>query len=134
MGAMLVDLRLAPTAHAPATARRALSDALEEYATTTPLEDAALVVSEMVSNAVRHGPDESSVTLDVVATAGTLQISVTDLGAGFEPARAIAGAGYGLSVIEALTRDWGVVSTGDYCRVWCDLDFAVSTQQLEAVS
>jgi anti-sigma regulatory factor (Ser/Thr protein kinase) len=81
--------------------------------------DAALVVSELVTNALRHG--EGPTVLRVALTATVVQLSVTDSGDGVprmlppEPGRV---GGLGLVVVERLTTEWGVASFPGGKTVW----------------
>ena len=135
MSRTLLALRLRATTEAPAIARNAVESVLRDDCHRGVAGDALLVVSEMVSNAVRHGPDDVRISLDVVSTSDTLHISVTDLGLGFDPERQV-NSGFGLGIIDALASEWGVVATDDYCRVWCELSLnnCYSSQQLEALT
>jgi anti-sigma regulatory factor (Ser/Thr protein kinase) len=90
--------------------------------------DAALIVSELVTNSVRHTDVSPGKRLQVELTtiADGLRIAVTDAGTQrlprllpFDPA---SPGGFGLWMVQDLTRDWGVErdSAGTTC-VWCDL-------------
>ncbi|MEU7055318.1 ATP-binding protein [Streptomyces sp. NPDC046197] len=92
------------------------------------LQAAVLLVSELATNVVRHGPDESSSPereFEVAVTAladGSCLIEVSDEGL-FEPRlRAVgetAEAGRGLHLVEHLTTAWGVWSRGAHGKtVW----------------
>jgi anti-sigma regulatory factor (Ser/Thr protein kinase) len=82
-------------------------------------ERLALLVSELVSNAVQHasGPIELSVT-----RGEPLRVEVADGGPGFDPARITRrrDGGYGLVILEQLAARWGVVP-GPPSRVWFEL-------------
>lgn len=85
--------------------------------------DAMLVVSELVTNALRHGSAPRQVELDL--SPGKLRIAVGDAGAGRpQPRRQVPGleGGRGLVLLEALSEDWGTDArpvAGK--RVWCEL-------------
>ncbi len=80
-------------------------------------EDARLVVSELVGNAVRHARPLADGTMQVAWGAGPtgLDIAVTDGGARTVPTPVDAGvsdlAGRGLAIIEALATRWWVESS-----------------------
>ena len=80
-------------------------------------DDARLVVSELVGNAVRHARPLADGTMKVAWTAGPtgLDIAVTDGGALTTPERVDAGlsdlAGRGLAIVETLASRWWVEST-----------------------
>jgi anti-sigma regulatory factor (Ser/Thr protein kinase) len=96
---------------APAAARAALDD-LRGHVAPAVLRKLKLVASELVTNAVRHGPG-SPITLEVeVDAAGRAHGQVVDDGsAGDLPQRVAprgADGGYGLNIVDGLTVDWGV--------------------------
>lgn len=124
-----VDIRLAASAEAPAAARRALerAEVPEEL-----LEDARLLVSELVTNSVRHAglPDEASIEFCVRASADALMVEVADGGQGFNhisPARPRAGpgpvdaSGWGLFLVDRIADRWGAVQMDGETRVWFEL-------------
>jgi serine/threonine-protein kinase RsbW len=80
-------------------------------------DDARLVVSELVGNAVRHARPLADGTMHVAWTSGAVGvvIAVTDGGALTTPERVEAGvsdlAGRGLSIVETLASRWWVEST-----------------------
>jgi serine/threonine-protein kinase RsbW len=80
-------------------------------------DDARLVVSELVGNAVRHARPLANGTMHVAWTSGDVGvvITVTDGGALTTPERVEAGvsdlAGRGLSIVETLASRWWVEST-----------------------
>jgi anti-sigma regulatory factor (Ser/Thr protein kinase) len=75
------------------------------------LDDAELLVSELVSNAVRHGG--SGIRIRVHHDGAMLTVCVYDEGAGL-PAMGVeapdpaAASGRGLRMVEQLSRRWGV--------------------------
>ena len=87
--------------------------------------DALVVVSELVTNAIRHGgagaaSDEIGVhaaMLDAV-----LRLEVTDPGPGFEPGGhgPRPDGGYGLHLLDRLAIQWGVTG-GEPVTVWAEL-------------
>src|SRR3954468_1550781 len=96
---------------APAVARRMVDD----FAGLLPeqtVDQARLLISEVVSNAVKHG-DGPIVRVLIDGVEGEeLRCEVTDEGHGFVPkARdkpsTVAG-GWGLHLVETLSRRWGV--------------------------
>ncbi len=75
------------------------------------------VVSEMVSNSVRHSSDD--LTLAVITGEDSLRIEVTDWGPGFSR-DAPRGDGMGLNLVEKVASDWGVTLDG-ICTVWVEI-------------
>ncbi|WP_171904172.1 ATP-binding protein [Streptomyces abyssalis] len=99
-----------------AARRRMRSDLLAGGASESVVDDAVLVLSELLSNACRHArplsQDESVRASWNHAGDGELTISVTDGGGPTRPLPATpsisARGGRGLAIIGALARDWGV--------------------------
>ena len=80
-----IDLRLPPEPEVVTTARHAL-DQLTNLLPPEKLEDVRLVVSELVTNSIRHAglsPDER-ISLTVTVSAGSVRGRVCDPGPGFE--------------------------------------------------
>jgi anti-sigma regulatory factor (Ser/Thr protein kinase) len=90
--------------------------------------DAELIVSELVTNSVRHAGVESdrTVTLDLILIDDHLRIMVTDPGGDLEP-RVISEdvdglGGHGLRLVERLSATWGVGRDAvGATQVWCVL-------------
>lgn len=91
----------------------ALRDQLEPR-----FEDVLLVVSELVSNSVRHGACDA-VDVKVEAVDDYVRVEVTDDGEGFE-LEAPRGEGLGLFLVDQLSRSWGVVNDGRF-TVWAEI-------------
>jgi anti-sigma regulatory factor (Ser/Thr protein kinase) len=89
-----------------------------------------LVVTEVVSNAVRHGGTGDQIRLAMTPKDGYMCVQVTDSGAGLVPRPGALEAdddgGFGLFIVEQLTRRWGVTREDKRTRVWFELDFAAS--------
>ena len=89
------------------------------------LGDAELVVTELLTNSVRHAGVTADDVLRVRATADgdELRLEVEDDGLAGAPRRRppdpIAG-GIGLNVVDTLALDWGVLSN-DRTTVWVEL-------------
>jgi len=83
------------------------------------VDDAVLLVSELVTNSVLHGGPPVVVALDCDGEA--LQVRVRD-GSDRLPSPRSAGmsdeSGRGLQLVERLADDWGVERTGDGKHVW----------------
>ena len=72
-----------------------------------------LMVSELVTNAVRHNDGDFVVFIDV--TLDQIRVQVTDWGAGEPATRSPAPlepSGRGLRIVEALSDNWGVGAAG----------------------
>ena len=86
-----------------------------------------LIVSELVTNALRHGSDGERIDLAVTPKPEFLCVQVTDDGPGLAPRpRALETedvGGFGLYFVEQLTRRWGVTRENRRTRVWFELDY-----------
>jgi len=121
-----LELGLDRNPDSAAEARRALAD-VSAHVSARRLEDARLLVSELVTNAIRHAglSDADRITLVVETDDRALRIEVRDPGPGFEleeptpdPARP---SGWGLYLVRELSDRWGVVRDVD-TLVWFELD------------
>ncbi|NUT10676.1 MAG: ATP-binding protein [Nonomuraea sp.] len=101
-------------------ARRALSDQTESIATA---QDVELMVSELVTNAVKHG-SRGRVTVALSAMDGTIRVEVHDPGHG-TPIRRYPRpeslGGRGLMLVEQLAVDWGVRLDPEGTTVWFEV-------------
>jgi anti-sigma regulatory factor (Ser/Thr protein kinase) len=109
-------------AHAPGIARGMVDD-FEGLIGPEAADRARLLVSEVVTNAVRHGAGERvRILLDGVQ-GSELRCEVVDEGEGFVPrARdkpATVEGGWGLHLVETLSRRWGVREGSTH--VWFEL-------------
>jgi anti-sigma regulatory factor (Ser/Thr protein kinase) len=89
--------------------------------------DAALVVSELLSNAIRHAHPLPGARLQVtwVLDAGSIEVTVTDGGSctrphALRPSASTLG-GRGLGIVEHLSRRWGVRTDDLGLTVWAIL-------------
>lgn len=114
------EYTLSPQAESVTEARTLVRDVLAPFADPDTLGEIELVVSELVTNSVVHGPGEP-ITLRLVTTAnGDIAGEVEDRGRGVvairehDPAKTIGG--WGLPLVESLTSEWGVHP--DSTHVW----------------
>jgi anti-sigma regulatory factor (Ser/Thr protein kinase) len=108
---------------APGTARRSTVQALRESGQgDTLLEDAALVVSELATNAVVHA--DSAFSIAVTEQDSVVRISVHDRGPDLpllvDRGRK-ASSGRGLIIVDALATRWGIDPTATGKVVWAEL-------------
>jgi anti-sigma regulatory factor (Ser/Thr protein kinase) len=121
-----IHLRLTSRPESVAAARRAVVgiDELED----AERSDAALLVSEVVTNSVRHaGMPDGEIRVHAEVDEETLRVEVIDGGPGFvrRPPQARPDAedpgGWGLVLVDRLADRWGVDRDGP-TRVWFEID------------
>jgi anti-sigma regulatory factor (Ser/Thr protein kinase) len=125
-----IDLRLRPDENSPAEARRSL-EALRPGLNDLLVDDAVLLVSEVVSNSVRHASlDETdAIEVRIRGSHSKLRVDVSDPGPGFDPDRVRPlehNGGWGLHLLDRLATRWGV-ERNDVTRVWFEVASPVST-------
>jgi len=120
MDAHTLDLTLAPEAGSVAEARAKVCDAVTPEFADRDVETLRLLVSEVVTNAVRHGSASQPVELHLTWNA-EVRVQVCDHGDGFTPAPRIGAlddpGGFGLYLVGRLADRWGV-ETDDGTTVW----------------
>jgi anti-sigma regulatory factor (Ser/Thr protein kinase) len=123
-----VRLRLPSGPGAVAAARHGL-DGLESEVGSERLHNVRLLVSELVTNSVRHAHngdgDGEQLELEVSVSRQKIHVCVTDSGPGFEAAARSAdddpGSGWGLFLVEQLSDRWGVELNGS-TQVWFEIE------------
>ncbi len=112
----------------PGIARHLVADALRRWgAANTLVNDVALVVSELASNAVRHAGSSFSVAVRV--SGSMLRIAVRDdapLAVTEPEIWLIPEPLHGLSLVGALCSRWGVEDTRHGKLVWAELRYAAT--------
>lgn len=127
-----IDLRLTSDPQSVAAARRAVGG-LDELA-GSERADAALLVSEVVTNSLRHsGVRDGEIRLHAEVDDDTVRVEVTDAGPGFvrrtprpHPEGPDPG-GWGLVLVDRLADRWGVEREGS-TRVWFEIDRSARRQ------
>jgi anti-sigma regulatory factor (Ser/Thr protein kinase) len=116
-------------------ARETVVDLAEPFVDEDRIPDLRLVISEVITNAVRHG-GEGDLLIAVTPKRDFLCVQVTDTGDGFAPRpRAYEpdeDGGFGLFLVERLTRRWGLTRENRNTRVWFEFDFADANGQAAA--
>jgi anti-sigma regulatory factor (Ser/Thr protein kinase) len=108
-------------------ARWALRGLLAEAGSPVDESDAAaMVITELLANAIVHSERESDqIEVVIESTDSQLHIEVVDHNTSAPGQRAItldAASGRGLRIVEALSSAWGWDHVdGDGNRVWCDV-------------
>jgi anti-sigma regulatory factor (Ser/Thr protein kinase) len=133
----MLNLTLTDETGAAAAARRGL---LEGNGTLPPAirDDVLLLVSELVTNAVRHagaGP-ERPVRVQVLHGPSCVVVAVIDRGPGFtrnpRPSTGSESGGWGLFLVDQIADRWDVEYTASGSRVWFKIEYAARTGGLPA--
>jgi anti-sigma regulatory factor (Ser/Thr protein kinase) len=119
-------LELPPVPDSVPKARAAL-DALVDVVGPDRLEDLRLVVSELVTNSVRHAGmgTGDAIDLRVESRPNVIRVEIHDPGPGFEapsvPATMYQESGWGLYLVSRIADRWGVSSQDDGTTVWLEI-------------
>lgn len=121
----VLEIHLPSGPEAPATARAAITGLCQDLPMVcAQRETLLLLVSELVTNAVRHSqaPPEAMIGLRACLRSERVHIAVTDEGVGFTPAPRDTrrSGGYGLYLLRKAAARWGVDDVGG-TRVWFEL-------------
>lgn len=111
-------LELRPHPAAPAAARRWSLDQVD--VSSEAAQVLALLVSEMVTNAVIHA--RTAISVGVTALDGAVLVTVADrnlVEPEQQPYSSSRPSGRGIALIEAMAEEWGVVSDDFGKTVWC---------------
>jgi anti-sigma regulatory factor (Ser/Thr protein kinase) len=124
MSTLSASFELPPTPSSVTTARHVVLELLRAWEAPHDLEDAALLVSELVSNVVDHVGGDASLTVELGFSGDWLRIAVTD-GSAIPPVvQELAldrPRGRGLRMLQILSARWGSDSLDDGKRVWFEL-------------
>ena len=112
--------------HASREARMAARVVLEDWDVPAPVvDDALLVISELVTNAVRHAGTTSTLELELGQTGMQLRVALAD-GSTARPRPRRAGTaaedGRGMAILAALSDRWGIEPHLHGKRVWWEVD------------
>jgi anti-sigma regulatory factor (Ser/Thr protein kinase) len=106
-------------------ARRFVRAAIEAH---PRMDDAVLLVSELVTKVIQHTATSHDGTFEIVICAlpGSIRIAVIDAGSPFipapVPASSLRTAGRGVALIQALAQQWGYHGNQHSGAVWFQLD------------
>ena len=118
-----LDRTIECSPRAPSEARQAVG-ALSGAVGREVLRDVELLVSELVTNSVRHSGSPEPIHLRAWLRSGGLKVEIADGGSSFEArsggAAHDAEGGRGLMILEALAERWGV-SHDVRSRVWFEI-------------
>ncbi|MFF7183496.1 ATP-binding protein [Streptomyces sp. NPDC008121] len=140
-GALAEDVKAAPTGPqrysdgysprdtAPSRARRDVTLCLRAWALDVLIDDARLIVSELVTNAVQH-THTRRIGVSVTRHPDHVRIVVTDTNRALPAPAAItpdAEAGRGLQLVDQLTTRWGSTRLRTGKQVWAELTTGEAT-------
>lgn len=118
---------------APRVARSVVADWLDDQVAPCVLDTALLLVSELVTNSVRHSgvPEGEDVVVRVDLWRDACRLEVEDPGRDGviapQPQDPLEGRGMGLNLVQMLSERWGVVRAAEGpTRVWAQLPRAAA--------
>ena len=121
-----LHMQLRPGPQAAGEGRHAL-DRLEGAIDHDQLSELRLLITELLTNSVRHGAREQGwITLDIEIFANSVRVVVKDRGPGFKvdgppQPHADRPGGWGLCLVDRIADRWGVELT-DETAVWFEVD------------
>jgi anti-sigma regulatory factor (Ser/Thr protein kinase) len=120
-----LHMQLKPGVEAAGEGRHAL-DPLDVAIEQSELAILRLLVTELVTNSVRHADTEASIALDVEIYSNSVRVAVSDGGRGFQPKESPQPhpdrpGGWGLCLVDRLSDRWGV-SLGERTSVWFEMN------------
>ena len=124
----MLNLLLTEERGAAAAARQALREG-NGMLPAAIRDDVLLLVTELVTNAVRHagaGP-ERPLRLQLLRGPRWVVVAVGDRGSGFtwhpSPPRGNESGGWGLFLVDQIADSWGVECTTSGTRVWFEIAY-----------
>jgi anti-sigma regulatory factor (Ser/Thr protein kinase) len=115
-----LDLTLPAEARSVAEARAKVCDAMAPHLADGASETVRLLISELMTNAIKHGDGTKPVEVHAHWNA-EVRVEVVDHGHGFSPAPRLGAldepGGFGLFLVGQLADRWGV-ETDDGTTVW----------------
>jgi anti-sigma regulatory factor (Ser/Thr protein kinase) len=124
MSAYTAKIDLPPTMRSVPSARHVVTEVLRAWSAAHDHDDAALLVTELVTNVIDHARSEAAITLELEMSDAWLRISVAD-GSSIPPVvRELSrenSRGRGMAMVEAIADRWGVEDHRGGKRVWFEL-------------
>lgn len=124
MSSLRARVDLPPAVHSVPLARHLVLDLIGAWGAPQDRDDAALLVTEVMTNVVDHVGGEASLTLELESSDGWLRISVID-GSSVRPVvRELdtgSPRGRGLRLVQAIADRWGSEDHDGGKRVWFEL-------------
>jgi anti-sigma regulatory factor (Ser/Thr protein kinase) len=120
-----LQLRMRPGPEAATEGRHAL-DRLDGALDAVQLETLRLLVTELITNAVRHARCREWIDLHIDLYPDSVHAQVVDSGVGFQPPEQPTPhgdrpGGWGLCLVDRLADRWGV-TPDNVTRVWFELE------------
>ena len=123
-----VEVRLPIDAQAPGAARIFVTHYLRDRVAAPVLDSVLLLLSELVTNSVRHSnaPSAEGVIVRLRLTRAMLRLEVEDSGhdgvIAIRPPDQQNGGGFGLNIVQTLSDCWGIERSAHRgTRVWAQL-------------
>jgi GAF domain-containing protein/anti-sigma regulatory factor (Ser/Thr protein kinase) len=118
-----VSIEMPADAASPSRARLVVGDVLRGWGLPRLVDAATLLVSELVTNAVRHAG--TGLRLDIMRLPAGVRVAVTDHApqarAERQPVDVATEGGRGLFLVEELSDDWGTDTSDESKTVWFEL-------------
>jgi DNA-binding NarL/FixJ family response regulator len=114
--------QLAADVRSSAGARRFMEETLRRWDCGGVLDIVNILVSELVTNAIKHAESEADVA--VVLTPTSIRIEVSDTGGGVPRAKQLVQegtSGRGLAIVEAMSSGWGITPRDKGKTVWFEV-------------
>lgn len=118
------SISLPPRTRSVPAARRLVAELLGAWAAEQHRDDAGLLVSELVTNVVRHVGGAASLLLEVRLTGALLRIAVVDSSPAppvTRPQGSGSPGGHGLWLVDTLADRWGSEDHAAGKQVWFEL-------------
>jgi anti-sigma regulatory factor (Ser/Thr protein kinase) len=112
----------------PRSAREEVAARVDGVVSQVVGEDLALLVSELVTNVIKHGNTNGDAVVTICGSVigTTLRTEVTNVGPPFRPRPVSLGSGgvggRGLYLVDAMSGDWGMRHADGETTVWFEMD------------
>jgi anti-sigma regulatory factor (Ser/Thr protein kinase) len=122
----LAEIAVPTGSGAPGAARHVVAHCLARLVPSRIVEQTQLLVSELVTNSVRHGDleEHDTVLMRIYVAADSLRVEVENPGAAgvvaLDRPDVRGGRGFGLQLLERVASRWGV-SRGQTTTVWFEM-------------
>ena len=116
------SIDLPAAARSVPVARRIVRELLTGWSAEAFCDDTLLLLSELVTNVVRHVPDPDPMRVELALTGPVLEVAVLD-GSAVPPVPGggRGNGGHGLQLVSAVSERWGSHRHVEGKRVWFEL-------------